>query len=436
MAGLCLLYLKQEKARVATVFTTHATMLGRSVAGSGQDLYSILPNISPEQEAYKSGIQDKFLTERACAKNAEVFTTVSEITAIEAEKILGKKPDVLVLNGLDIGKFPTVEEISVKHVTCRDKIREFLTFHFFPYYTFDLKHTMLMFIVGRYEYKNKGIELFIKDLGRLNQQLKKEKTDRTLAVFFWIPQQTKGIRMDVLENKNYYRHIKNYVAFNSENILSHIVSDIVSQGDISKGHLFTKEFLQTIKKDILHFKRKGNAPLLTHNIDDESNDQIMKGFIENGLYNGSEDKVKVILNPVYLDGSDGLINLSYYDAMAACHLGIFPSYYEPWGYTPLEAAALGVPSLTSDQAGFGRFISDKIGNNMDDGIFVLKMLNQKEGEVTKRFAKLLSNFLRRDKHMRAKNKLNAKELSSLADWKFLIENYFKAHNLALQRLKP
>ena len=134
MAGSALLHLKKAKAKIATVFTTHATMLGRAIAGSGQDLYGMLDNMNPEEKAYESGVQDKFTTERACAQNTDIFTTVSEITGLEAEKILGRKPEVLVLNGLDTSQFPTVEEFSVKHVTCRKKIREFLTYHFFPYY--------------------------------------------------------------------------------------------------------------------------------------------------------------------------------------------------------------------------------------------------------------------------------------------------------------
>ncbi|HZX44820.1 MAG TPA: glycosyltransferase [Candidatus Nanoarchaeia archaeon] len=434
LAGTALLHLKKNKVNIGCVFTTHATMLGRTIAGFGEDLYGMLPKLNPDAEAYKRGIQDKFTTERACAQNADVFTTVSEITAIEAEKILGRKPEVLLLNGLDIEKFPTVEEFSIKHVTCREKIREFLISYFYPYYTFEVNNVTLMFIVGRYEFKNKGIDLFIHSLGQLNDRLKEEKSKKTVAVFFWIPRENNGPKIEVLENKNYYRHIKNYVAFNSEKILSNIVYDIVSQKDISKGHLFTKDFIQDIKKDILSFKRKGNPPIITHNINDEQNDIILKELINYGLDNREDDPVKVIYYPTYLDVNDGLVNLSYYDAMAGCHLGVFPSYYEPWGYTPLEASALGVPSVTSDLAGFGRFIEGKLKNNLNDGIFVLKRFNRKQEDIERDFTELLYKFIMRDKHSRAANKLNAKELSGLADWKLLIENYIKAHNLAVRKI--
>lgn len=434
MAGSALLHLKKKGVKIATVFTTHATMLGRAIAGSGQDLYGMLDNMDVEKEAYNNNVQDKYLTEKACAQNADVFTTVSEITAIEAKKILGREPEVLVLNGLDIAKFPTMEEVSIKHVTCREKIREFLTFDFFPHYAFDLNHTLVMFVVGRYELKNKGLDIFIKALGRLNERLKKDAVKRTAAVFFWIPQETKGVKTELLENKNFFRHIKNYVHFNADDILSHIVYDFVSGRDILKDHLFTKDFLHQVKKDVMQFKRKGNPSMVTHNINDENNDPIIKGLLECGLDNREDDRVKTILYPVYLDGNDGLINLPYYDAMAGCHLGVFPSYYEPWGYTPLESAALGVPAITSDLAGFGRFIQTKIKHNMGDGIFVLKRFGKSEEEVISNFTDLLYEFCKRDKYARIENKLHAKELSSLADWKLFIENYIKAHNLALERM--
>jgi glycogen synthase len=435
MSGAALLYLKKQNSSIATVFTTHATMLGRAYAGTGQDLYAKLGDMNPEQEAQKLGVNDKFSTEKACAKHCDVFTTVSEITSIEAEKILGRKADQLLLNGLDISKFPTVEEFSIKHITCRDKIREFLISHFFPYYSFDINHTKFFFIVGRYEFKNKGIDIFIKALGRLNEQLKKENRNENVVAFFWIPQQTHGIKIEILENKNYYRHIKNFVNFHSKKILSNITYDLVSNKDVLKDELFTKDFLHTSKKSIIHFKRKGVPLLVTHNLNNEKNDPTLHAFANNGLKNNEEDKVKVLLYPVYLDGNDGLIDLAYYDAMAGCHLGVFPSYYEPWGYTPLEAATLGVPSITSDLAGFGRYIETQIRNNDEDGVFVLKRLSKNEDEVVNNFTKILYEFTKKDSREREKNKLHAKELSNLADWKFMIENYIKAHNLAIEKKK-
>ena len=324
MTSFAIFYLKNRKVKIGTVFTTHATMLGRSIAGNNIDLYNSLDKINPEHEAYRLKVESKFLTEKACSHVSDVFTTVSEITAIEAEKLFGKKADVLTLNGLEISKFPTIEETSIKHITVREKIREFLTYYFFPYYSFDLAHNLTYFIVGRYEYGNKGIDIFIKALGKLNERLKKEDSKRTISAFFWIPAQQFGIKTEMLENKNYYRHIRNFVNYHSEDIINKIVSNIVSHKKMSVSNLFSDEFMENLRKDILHFKRSGNPSLSTHYMDEEK-DPMINELKRNGLGNTEKDKVKAIVYPVYLNGNDEMINLNYYDTMAGCHLGVFPA---------------------------------------------------------------------------------------------------------------
>lgn len=433
MAGFALLYLKKKKAKIGTVFTTHATMLGRSIAGNNFDLYNSLDKINPEEEAYKLKIQSKFLTERACAHTADAFTTVSEITALEAEKLLGRRADVLVLNGLDISKFPTIEETSIKHITVRERIREFLTYYFFPYYTIDLQHNLIYFIVGRYEFRNKGLDVLIKSLGKVNERLKKEDTKRTISVFFWIPAQNSGRRTEVLENKNYYRHIKNFVNYHSDEIINKVISNIVSQKKLSVSNIFSDEFFKHLKRDIIHFKRGGDPPLSTHYMDEEK-DAMITEMRKNGLNNKEEDKVKVIIYPVYLDGADEMINLNYYDTIAGCHLGVFPSYYEPWGYTPLESAALGVASVTTDLAGFGRFIDKYQKKGKKEGIFVLKRMNKSEEEIVDNQAEILYNYAKFSHAERVENKTIAKNKATLADWGVLINNYIEANNLAIKKV--
>ncbi|MBS3142090.1 glycosyltransferase [Candidatus Woesearchaeota archaeon] len=431
MAGFALLYLKYKKVHCGTIFTTHATMLGRALAGSGKDLYSILDTIDPYKEAYASGVQDKFLTEKACAENASVFTTVSGITALEAEKILGRKADVLLLNGLDVGKFPTMEEAAIKHITCREKIREFITYYFFPYYSFNVEHNLIFFIVGRYEYKNKGIDIFIQALAQLNEQLKKENSERTVTAFFWIPTGIQGIKMELLENKNYYRHIKNFVDWNSEDLMKKIVSDIISKKEFTTSNIYTKEFIQAIKRDVKLFKRQGLPPLSTHNVN-ESTDPIIQAFRYFGLLNRPEDKVKVVFYPVYLTGNDELINLTYYDTMAGCHLGVFPSYYEPWGYTPIEAAALGVPAVTTDLSGCGMFLQSEV-KDKTRGIFIQKRLNKSYEDSCKQLSDYFHWFVQLDRAKRVALKADAKSLTELTDWKVFVEYYIQAHNLSLKK---
>ncbi len=433
LAGLSLLWIKAHDVPLRTVFTTHATMLGRAIAGSGLDLYSMLDDMDPGAEAYRLGVQDKFLTERACAHRADVFTTVSEITAIEAKKILGIEPAVLLLNGLDLARFPTIEETSIKHVTNRERLREFQTYYFFPYYhNFELEHNIMFAILGRYEFRNKGFDVFIKALGRLNERLKKDGSKRTVTAFFWVPLPNRGVKPELLENKNYYRHIKNYVEWHSDEILKKIVHDFITCEDPVRESIFTKEFLRDMKREVLHFKRQGNPPICTHIIDDEANNLIIKSLLAEGLDNREDDKVKVVVYPCYLDGNDSLTNLEYYEAIAGTHFAIFPSYYEPWGYTPLEAAAMGVPSLTTDLAGFGRFIKPKLLPE-HPGIFVLERYRKSDEEIVNSLADILYRFSQLDHSERVENKINAKQLSQLADWKHLIKNYIRAHNLALEK---
>jgi len=437
LAGFGLLYLKKSDVKVATVFTTHATMLGRTLAGSGRNLYDELDKIDADKEAYASGIQSKHLTEKNCAMLCDSFTTVSEITGIEAEHLLGRKPDVLVLNGLDMEKLPTFEEAAYGHRLTRDKMYEFIRFYFLPYYYFDIQDTVIFFIVGRYEYKNKGIDLVIESLARLNEMLKKEGSKRTVICFFWIPREVHGVKNEISLNKSAYMTLRDFIHDNSHSIQTNIVTNIIKSGlkkinpeDISKN-LFDSDFTYKIKQLELNFAKKGNPPLSTHNIPYEFDDEIVKNLLARGLDNREDDRVKVIFYPIYLSGVDGLTDLSYYDAMNACHLGLFPSYYEPWGYTPLECAALAVPSLTSDLGGFGRFLLQKTSG--DSGIFVLKRYKRDMDEVMKEFTNTLYKFAKFNAQERVHQKIIAKDLANLADWKVLIKNYFDAHDLAIKK---
>jgi glycogen(starch) synthase len=399
----------------------------------------MLETLDPEKEAYARGVQDKFTTERACAQNCDVFTTVSEITGMEAEKILGRKPDVLVLNGLDIERFPTFEVTSIKHRENREIIREFVTYHFFPHYYFDLENTLIFFIVGRYEYKNKGIDIFIKALAKLNDRMKEEGSKKSVVVFFWIPRDVQRVKDELSKNKINFDQFQHFVRKNSDKIQFRILDDIMkcSVEDMKqpeclyKDGLFDKEFMIEAKRLKINFAKVGNPLLVTHDMPNEWNDAIIRGFVETGLDNKEDDKVKVVFYPVYLTGVDGLLDLPYYDAIMGCHLGLFPSYYEPWGYTPLEAAALGVPSLTTDFGGFGRFLMQK--GVPDSGVFILKRFGKTDEEAVEHFTQLMHNFTKLDEKRRVKEKMKAKGLSNLADWKELINNYYEAHNMAVEK---
>ncbi|MFH0870378.1 MAG: hypothetical protein V1866_04970 [archaeon] len=432
LSGSALLYLKMQKSKVGTTFTTHATMLGRSLAGSGFDLYNQLGKFDPMQKAKESNIVAKYTMEIACAKFSDAFTTVSEITGMEADKLLGRKPDVLLLNGIDVAQYPTIEETSIKHVTCRGVIREFITYHFFPYYTFDLQHNLIFFTASRYEFSNKGMDIMVKALSRLNEKMKKDNDNRTVTMFFWVPMGTKGVKVELLENKNYYRHIKSLVDIKSTSILQQIVTDFISRKLSVDESFFEKDFMKELKRDILTFQRKGNPSLLTHNIDNESSDPLIQGLLAEGLDNKEDDRVKVVVYPVYLTGNDGLLDLTPYDAMAGCHFGLFPSYYEPWGYTPLEAAAMGIASLTSDLSGFGMYMQGNLLKE-NSGLYILKRLNRTREQEIQDLFELMYKYSCMDHAERVQNKINAKYLSNLCDWKHFVKFYIVAHNLSVEK---
>jgi glycosyltransferase involved in cell wall biosynthesis len=159
----------------------------------------------------------------------------------------------------------------------------------------------------------------------------------------------------------------------------------------------------------------------------------MKALATEGLDNRRQNKVKIIVHPMYLEGNDGLVDLPCYDAISGCYLGVFPSYYEPWGYTPMESVSMGVPAVTTDLAGFGRFVKPHTKGNMEDGTFVIERFGKKEEYVIERMASTIYEYINRNKRERMMNKLAAKELADMADWKFLIDNYILAHNLALEK---
>ncbi|RLE46818.1 hypothetical protein DRJ22_00955 [Candidatus Woesearchaeota archaeon] len=438
LSGAGLLYLKHIKANIASVFTTHATSLGRTIAmDDKRNLYAELENIDPDDEAKRlgPGVFAKHLTEKQCAQNCFVFTTVSQITSIEAEKILGRKPEVLVLNGLDIAKFPSFEEAAVKHKVLNNRIKLFLMYYFFPYYQFDLDKLLVYFIAGRYEFRDKGVDVFIEALGKLNDKLKEEKFDKTIVAFFWIPGNVKAIRPELLQNKTYFLDIKDSLDDIRDDVQNRLLYLLASKRDFNKESIFGLEFLQEIRPKINRLFRGGVPALSTHKLYNEDSDLIFQSLLKVGLDNLEDDPVKVVFYPIYLTGADGLLDTSYYESMIGSDLGVFPSYYEPWGYTPLEAAALSVSSLTTDLSGFGRFIIEKEQRNLDyPGVFVLPRFQKTKQEIVDSLADMMCRFAKFSVKEVTQNKIFAQKIAMSADWRKFIKFYIEAHNLAVDKL--
>jgi len=447
LSGAGLLYLKKKNLKIGTVFTTHATILGRTIASANVDLSRMINEGIKKKEiasldlAAKYGVLDKHTLELACANACDVFSTVSDTTAKECEYIFGVKPDIILPNGLVFEEDITNEELVMMRKNYRKRMKEFLTAYFSRYYSVDFENIRSIFISGRYEFHNKGIDLFISALGMLNKRLKLNKIDKTIIAFILIPSKIRGEKMSVLKDISLYREMDNYVESNLPNIKERILS-FLSNGELPKNteDLFGDDFIQTCRNMMMIFISKRNKqgaapPLCAFDLDyPEQDDAIVRALLNNDLLNREEDKVKVIFYPSYLNPGDRLIGLSYEPAMRTFDLGVFPSYYEPWGYTPLEAAKHGVLSITTDLSGFGKFIEgkDEIKNG---GIWVIKRENRTDEDVLKDLVDLMYRIVLFSRNERVRYRMLAKDLASLADWNQLFKNYITAHELSLENLK-
>lgn len=435
LAGATVLYLRHQNAPVKSVFTTHATTVGRALAMRGRDIYSELEQIDSDAEAKQLGPSAwaKHLMEERAAQNADVFTTVSEVTGMEAEHFLGRKPDVLLFNGLDMGKFPTFEESSVRHKLFKARIKEFLMYYFFPYYQFNLNETLIYFIAGRYEFRDKGVDVFISSLSELNERLKQEGSSKTIVAFFWIPGNVKGIHPGLLKSKTHFKDVEDDIEESHDEIHSRLMNLLVTEQEVTKEELLPKDVLQGLRSKLKRLKRKGQPPMSTHELANESDDAIMNALKAANLTNKEEDRVKVVFYPIYLSGADGLLDTDYYESMQGAHLGVFPSYYEPWGYTPLEAAALGVSSVTTNLAGFGQYICEECQQERIPGIFVLQRFKKSYDEIVGALTQMMYDFAHFTAKERTENKIMAQNIAETADWEKFIKKYVEAHNKAVSK---
>ncbi|MFC2162349.1 hypothetical protein ACFLRF_01590 [Candidatus Altiarchaeota archaeon] len=436
LAGAGLLYLKQKDAPVSTVFTTHATILGRTIAASGTDLYAMVDRgLEGDQKAsaslaFEYGVQDKHGLEVASAKAADVFSTVSEITGREATFILGRKPEVLLFNGLDLSKYPEMEEVSVIRRKYRHEMRKFLRAFFNRYYDLDFYNIRSMFISGRYEFHNKGIDVYIDALGKLNETMKKEETKKHVIAFIFVPTGIRGENIQVLKNVSLYEDMHDKIEDILPEIKDNIMKAMIVEGTMPKPNtLISDESQKTLRKILNHFQeRKGQLPPLSafELSYPEDQDNILNACKRNGLLNRAEDRVKVIFYPAYLSSADRLIGMEYDQATLTCDIGVFPSFYEPWGYTPLECAAQATLSITTDLAGYGLFMKDK-----GDGVKVLEVDNRSYVDIVSDLYDMLHEVVSLEQKELTKRRMNARELAFMADWSLLVKNYVKAHDMAV-----
>jgi glycogen synthase len=426
LAGAGLLLANEIKQK--KIFTTHATILGRTLAGSGINFWSEISTLDPLKLAYDFHIEAKYLIEKNSAKFADILTTISTITAFEVECFLKRKVDAILPNGIDLSKFPTFEEIATRHRKNRDLILNFILYFFSPYFqkSCPIKNSLIFFLSGRKEIKNKGFDIALLALGKLNQLLKEKNLNLNIYVFVFVPDEIIDVNHHILENLITYKGLENYLDELSEEIRSRILHSLIHQRPIAGEKLFDQEELLEIQKILGKIKKEKEIPLSTHIISE--NNEFLQLFHQAGLLNKEEDKVKVIFYPIYLSSTDGFLNLNYYDAINGCHLGIFPSFYEPWGYTPLETLAAGVMAITTDLTGFASYIEEnKLLTKETPGLWILKRRNKTDEEVIQELTETLFKIATMERAERIQNKYEARRLAGHFDWRELVKNYIKLY---------
>lgn len=435
MAGLPILDIKKENMPVKTVFTTHATQLGRHLAINSPMFYAHLPFFKWEDEAKKFGIETEARIEFSCAQKADILSTVSEVTARECKHLLKRKPEVVLPNGLNIERFEALHEFQNLHVMYKEEIHRFVMEHFFQSYSFDLERTIYFLTAGRYEYKNKGFDLTLEALYRLNQRLRKEKADVTVVMFFITKRDVYNIKPEVLQSKAMMQEIMETCRAIQQQVGRRLFYESTVRHDNQLPNLneFVDEYWKLRYRRIVQsWKTSDNPVVVTHKLVNEERDEILNFVQSRKLLNGPNDPVKIIYHPDFINSSNPLFGMDYNQFVRGCHLGIFPSYYEPWGYTPLECMASGVPSITSDLSGFGDYILHHIPEHEEFGLHVIERGKRTFDWSANQLMEVMYNFLKQSRRERIMQRNNVENNSAIFDWQNLIRHYQEAYQTALK----
>ena len=385
MTGLGLLYIKKPLPQIATIFTTHATSIGRSIAGNNKPLYDYLFAYNGDQMAEELNMQSKHSIEKQTAWNVDCFTTVSEITAIECKELLDKPVDFVLPNGFDNSFVPKGPVFTKKRKEARKRLLDVAN----ALMGTDLDDdTLIVSTSGRYEFRNKGVDVYIEAMNRL---LRDEKLKKNVLAFIDVP------------------------------------------GWVGEPRADLRERLDSGKK----YDTPLEVPAVTHWLKNMSHDNVLGMLKYLDMQNRKDDKVKLIFLPCYLTGDDGIVNKTYYDVVLGNDLCIYPSYYEPWGYTPLEAVAFKVPCITTDLAGFGLWANSEKGGycEISDGVKVIRRTDYNYSEVADAIKDTVAEYSNFNAAEVKKSRANADKLSKKALWSNFIEYYYKAYDFALRKVE-
>lgn len=376
--GMGLLYVKSVLPSVATVFTTHATSIGRSICGNGKPLYDYLHNYNGDQMARELNMESKHSLEKAAAIQADCFTTVSEVTARECQQLLGRRPDVVTPNGFEQDFVPKGAKLGVARRTARRRLLEVASSLTGVNYPDD--KTFIIATSGRCEYRNKGIDLYLDAIERLGNL----DTARRVLAFVMVPAWCAGPRPDLANLLELTEHSR--------------LSD----------------------------------PFITHYLHNYGQDPIIQRIHSLGFANNADSRVTVIYVPCYLNGDDGIFDMTYYQLLPGLDATVFPSYYEPWGYTPLESVAFGVPTVTTSLSGFGQWILDNFEDSFKAcGVRVEKRGDNDYRQVRDAISDDLKSLIADSASCSAQISKAARLTAAAASWPNFIADYEKAYCMAL-----
>ncbi|MEM6458989.1 MAG: glycosyltransferase [Planctomycetota bacterium] len=435
MAGAAVPMLRHEQWPGSVVFTTHATLLGRYLAMHNPVFYDHLSFFNPAEEAKHFNIECQHGLERAAAHGAHVFTTVSDVTGQECAHLLGRGPDVVLPNGLNIERFSAVHEFQNLHRRYKERIHEFTLGHFFPSYRFDLESTLYMFTSGRYEYRNKGMDVTIEALARLNHRLREAEVPVTVVFFIITKAPVHSLKVAALQSHAMLQEFQDAADAIKEGVGRELFY-AAAEGHIPDLNTLVDDYWRLrLRRSIQSWRRREPPAIVTHDMVDDAGDAVLNQLRTCRLFNAEADRVKVVYHPDFITSTNPLFNMEYEQFVRGTHLGVFPSYYEPWGYTPLEAIALGVPAVTSDLSGFGSYLQQVMPDHEAQGIAVIHRRQTDLSGAADQLADRMFRFCQLSRRERVTLRNTVESFSEHFDWHNLGRSYHEAHEMALDRVE-
>ena len=382
MTGLGALYIQKHVPEIATIFTTHATSIGRSIAGNNKPLYDYLFAYNGDQMARELNMESKHSIEKQTAHFVDCFTTVSDITNNECKELLDKPADAVLMNGFEGDFVPKGKTFLKKRQHARKVLLNLAEKLLGTKISAD---ALIVGTSGRYEFKNKGINVYLESLNRLTRD---KNLQKEIIAFVNVPSWVGDAREDLKER-------------------------------LESNHDYDTPL---------------ECPFITHWLHNMSHDQVLDMLKYLNMSNSKDSKVKVIFVPCYLDGRDGILNESYYDLIIGSDLSVYPSYYEPWGYTPLESIAFKVPTVTTDLAGFGLWVNSLKGgfSTLADGVKVIHRTDYNYSEVADAIKDTIVEFSNLPEKQVNDIRERAGKIAEKALWKHFIRYYYEAYDIALR----